>query len=98
MFDSYATGDHDDAAVTIVNQTPTDRRDLQVRVRVYDLQGRVREDRTTSHIDVASGASTRALTLAGVARDSPVFFVRCELRDTVGLLLGDKHLLVVRAA
>ena len=39
VFDSYATGDHREAAVTVVNQTPADRRDLQVRVRVYDRKG-----------------------------------------------------------
>ena len=45
VFDSYATGDHSQANVTLVNQTPNDRSDLQVRVRVYDLAGRMREDR-----------------------------------------------------
>ena len=89
VFDSYATGDHDEAAVTVVNQTPGDRRDLRVRVRVYDLQGRVREDRTAQHIDVAAGTAAKALTLPRVARDSPVFFVRCELRDAAGALLGE---------
>ena len=40
--------------VTVVNQTPADRSGLRVRVRVYDLQGRVREDeRRRRHIDVA---------------------------------------------
>ena len=89
VFDSYATGDHDEAAVTVVNQTPGDRQDLQVRVRVYDLQGRVREDRTAQHIDVASGTAASAVTLPRVARDSPVFFVRCELRDADGGVVGE---------
>jgi exo-1,4-beta-D-glucosaminidase len=89
VFDSYATGDHDEAVVSVVNQTPADRRDLRVRVRVYDLRGRLREDRTAQHIDVTSGGSTHALTLPRVARDSPVFFVRTELRDVAGTLIGE---------
>ena len=30
---------------------------LRVRVRVYDLQGRVRDDRTADRVDVASGGA-----------------------------------------
>ncbi|AFM17640.1 beta-galactosidase/beta-glucuronidase [Mycolicibacterium chubuense NBB4] len=89
VFDSYATGNHDHATVAVVNQTPADRRDLQVRVRVYDVQGRLRDDRTAAHVDVASGGTAPALTLPRVATDSPVFFVRCEVRDGAGTLLGD---------
>ena len=38
VFDSYATGDHTLAKVTVVNQTPSDQQNLRVRVRVYDLR------------------------------------------------------------
>src|SRR6185503_1222498 len=54
VFDSYATGNHDHANITVVNQTPSDHRDLAVRMRVYDLQGRVRDDRSAGDVDVAS--------------------------------------------
>jgi exo-1,4-beta-D-glucosaminidase len=89
VFDSYATGDHSRAAVTVVNQTPADERDLTVRLRVYDLQGRVREDHTATHLDVATGGATPAMSLSRVARDSPVFFVRLELRDAAGALVTE---------
>ena len=84
VFDSYATGDHNLAKVTVVNQTPSDQQNLRVRVRVYDLAGRVREDRAADNLSVGSGGTAAALTLPRVAQDSRVFFVRCELFDEAG--------------
>lgn len=89
VFDSYATGDHDTANITVVNQTPNQQQGLRVRVRVYDLAGRVRDDRTADNISVASGGAVRALTLPRVAWDSRVFFVRCELFDDAGNVVGE---------
>ena len=84
VFDSYATGNHAQAHVTVVNQTPSEQQNLRVRVRVYDLQGRVREERVADNLNVASGGVVQALTLPRVAQDSRVFFVRCELFDSAG--------------
>jgi exo-1,4-beta-D-glucosaminidase len=84
VFDSYATGAHDEAKITVVNQTPSDQRNLRARVRVYDLQGRVRDD-----LSVTSGGAVQALTLPRVAWDSPVFFVRCQLLDNAGKVVAD---------
>jgi exo-1,4-beta-D-glucosaminidase len=89
VFDSYATGDHTQAHVTLVNQTPNDRSDVRVRVRVYDLQGRLREDRVADNLSVPSSGSVEAMTLPRVARDSSVFFVRCELVDSAGTVLAE---------
>ncbi len=89
VFDSYATGDHTQAHVTLVNQTPNDRSDLRVRLRVYDLAGRMREDRVADNLSVPSGGSVDAMTLPKVARDSSVFFVRCELVDKSGTVIGE---------
>jgi exo-1,4-beta-D-glucosaminidase len=83
-FDSYATGDHSQANVTVVNQTPSTATDLKVRVRVYDLQGRVRDDRTSPELTVPSGDAAPAMTLPRTVWDSRVFFVRCELLDADG--------------
>jgi exo-1,4-beta-D-glucosaminidase len=88
VFDSYATGDHSQADISVVNQTSADVTGLRARVRVYDLQGRVREDRTAPAVDVRSGDARTVLTLPRVARDSPVFFVRCELLGTDGAVLA----------
>ena len=89
VFDSYATGDRKQAKVSVVNQTGEVHEDLRVRVRIYDLGGRLRDDRTADGIDVASGGAVAALTLPPGPPDSPVFFVRCELLDPGGSLLAD---------
>ncbi|MGV9802702.1 glycosyl hydrolase 2 galactose-binding domain-containing protein [Mycobacterium sp. NPDC003449] len=89
VFDAYATGDHDTANVTVVNQSPEERSGLRVRVRTYDLNGRMRDDRTSRAVTVPSGGVAAALTLPREARDSQVFFVRCELLDADGGVVTD---------
>ncbi len=89
VFDSYATGDHSQAKVTVVNQSPEARSGLRVRVRTYDLAGKVRADRSTDDIDVGAGSATAAMTLPPGPPDSPVFFVRCELLDGDGATVAD---------
>ncbi|WP_242453620.1 sugar-binding domain-containing protein [Mycolicibacterium sp. P9-64] len=89
VFDSYATGNHSQASVSVVNQTPSEAADLRVRVRVYDLQGRVRDDETSPALTVPSGSATPAITLPREARDSPVFFVRCELLGSDGHVVSE---------
>ena len=84
VFDAYATGNHDEANVSVVNQSADDAHNLQARVRVYDVAGNMRYDRVANHVDVASGATAPALVLPRIARDSGVFFVRCELFDQSG--------------
>jgi exo-1,4-beta-D-glucosaminidase len=84
VFDSYATGDHRQGTITVVNQGPEDQSGLRVRVRTYDLSGTVRSDRSADGITVASGGAATALTLPPGPADSPVFFVRCELLDARG--------------
>jgi len=79
VFDSYATGNHRQAHVTVVNQSPDAKQDLKVRVRTYDLTGKVRDDRAAEGIDIASGSTAAAMTLPPGPSDSRVFFVRCQL-------------------
>lgn len=89
VFDAYATGDHRQAKVSVVNQSTADRSDLRVRVRLYDLSGKVRFDQSADSIDVDSGGAAQAMTLPPGPPDSPVFFVRCELLDKTGAALAD---------
>jgi exo-1,4-beta-D-glucosaminidase len=89
VFDSYATGDHDQANITVVNQTPRDQTGLTVRVRVYDLKGRVRDDRSAGNVNVTHGGAAPALTLPRLARDSSVFFVRAQLLDWSGKAVSE---------
>ena len=89
VFDSYATGDRTEANVSIVNQGPSDVSGLRARVRVYDLQGRERTELLSDPADIRSDSATTVLTLPRVARDSRVFFVRCELLDPSGRVIGE---------
>jgi exo-1,4-beta-D-glucosaminidase len=89
VFDSYATGNHDHANITVVNQTPREQTGLTVRVRAYDLQGRVRDDRSAGNIEVAPRGTAQALTLPRLARDSSVLFVRAQLLDRAGKVVSE---------
>lgn len=89
VFDAYATGDHSRADLTVVNQSATAASDLTARVRVYDLWGRVRDDRTVGDIAIGPGDARTVLTLPRVARDSPVFFVRAELVGADGAVVSE---------
>ncbi|AQT82798.1 glycoside hydrolase [Mycolicibacterium litorale] len=89
VFDSYATGNHRQARVTVVNQSPNAKQNLRVRVRTYDLKGNLRDDRAADDIAVDSGAAVQAMTLPPGPPDSPVFFVRCELLDASGTVVAD---------
>jgi exo-1,4-beta-D-glucosaminidase len=89
VFDSYATGDHSQAKVTVVNQTPTEQQGLRVRVRVYDIQGKVLDDRDAANIRIASGGAVQAMTLPRFPTSSPVYFVRCQLSDISGKVLAE---------
>ncbi len=87
VFDSYAAGDHSKATITVVNQTPVQQKNLRVRLRVYDLQGKLREDRHAESLQVDSGGAVQAMTLPRFPDSSPVFFVRCQLLDVHGKTL-----------
>ncbi|MGC1618841.1 MAG: hypothetical protein WA765_10170, partial [Candidatus Acidiferrum sp.] len=89
VFDSYATGDHSEAKITVVNQTPRQQKNLRVRVRVYDLEGKLREDRHAENIVVDPGRAVQAMTLPRFPDSSAVFFVRCQLLDAKEKVLSE---------
>jgi exo-1,4-beta-D-glucosaminidase len=89
VFDAYATGDHSQAKVIVFNQTPGDVRGLRARVRVYDLNGKVLDDRSADGIQVPFNGASQLLTLPRYPQSTPVFFVRCQLFDNTGKLLVD---------
>jgi exo-1,4-beta-D-glucosaminidase len=89
VFDSYATGNHSSAKITVVNQSQSDQRNLRVRVRVYDLQGNVRADRSADNIFVSSGGALQVMTLPAGLAGSSVYFVRCQLIDGSGKPIAD---------
>ena len=89
VFNAYATGDHSEAKIIVFNQTPADVHDLRVRMRVYDLNGKIADDRTAYGIQVPFNDATQVMTLPRYPHSSPVFFVRCQLFDGLGKLLVD---------
>ena len=89
VFDSYAGGDRRQGRVTVVNQGSNAAQDLRVRVRTYDIAGRLRDSRGAEGIDVISGGATAALTLPSGPTDSRVFFVRCQLLDRDGAVITE---------
>ncbi len=89
VFDAYATGDHSQAKITVFNQTPVDVQGLRVRVRVYDLNGKILDDRSADTIQVPFNGTSQVLALPRYSGSSPVFFVRCQLSDSAGKLLVD---------
>jgi exo-1,4-beta-D-glucosaminidase len=89
VFDSYATGDNSQAKIIVFNQTPNDVQGLSVRVRIYDLDGKVRDDRSANDISVPFNGTNQVMSLPRYPESTPVFFVRCQLFDKNGKLVVD---------
>ena len=89
VFDSYATGDHSQAKITVVNQTPMQQNNVRVRIRVYDLQGKLRDDRHAENLQVDPGGAVHAMSLPRFPDTTDVFFVRCQLLDAKGKILTE---------
>lgn len=89
VFDAYARGDHNQARVMVFNQSPADVAGLRARVRVYDLDGKVVDERSAADIKVPFNGALQVLTLPRYPQSTPVFFVRCQLLDQNGKLLVD---------
>jgi exo-1,4-beta-D-glucosaminidase len=65
------------------------QKNLRVRVRVYDLQSKLREDRHAENLQVEPGGAVQAMTLPRFPDSSDVFFVRCQLLRSDGKLLAE---------
>jgi len=89
VFDSYATGDNSQARIIVFNQTPDDVHGLRVRIRVYDLDGNIRDDRSANDISVPFNGTNQVMLLPRYPESSPVFFIRCQLFDESGKLVVD---------
>jgi len=89
VFDSYATGDNSQAKIIVFNQTPGDVNGLSVRVRVYDLDGNLRDNRSVNDISISFNGIKQVMLLPKYPESSQVFFVRCQLFDKSGKLVVD---------
>jgi len=84
VFDSYATGDNSQARIIVFNQTPEDVHGISVRIRVYDIDGKVCDDRSANDLSVSFNGINQVMLLPRYPESSQVFFVRCQLFDETG--------------
>jgi beta-mannosidase len=73
--------------VMVINNPPQPLDGLQARVRVFNLDGTLKYDRTTP-VTAAPSAATDAGAIDFPADLSPVHFVEVELRDAPGRLVS----------
>jgi len=89
VYDYYATGDRQSARIYVSNQTLAPRRGLTVSVRFYHSDGTVKFTKEARDVQIAAATAAPVLTIPRVAGLSPVFFVRCQLRNGSGAVLAD---------
>ncbi len=89
VFDYYATGNHQKANIRVTNQTMKNQNDLRARVRIYDLDGKVRYDRTVKNIAVKAQDVTLILKMPRLQNLTSTYFIRCELFDSNGKQITD---------
>ena len=89
VFDYYATHGHKQANISITNQTTAEQHGLRVRVRIYDLMGKVRYDRQALNQSVEAQGVTVAFAMPRVKNLTLTYFVRCELFDSAGTKVTD---------
>jgi exo-1,4-beta-D-glucosaminidase len=89
VWDYYATGDGSKGHVFAVNEKQDPLNNVNIRVRVYDLDGTQKHVAETKNLTVPANSSTDALTVEQVAGLSPVYFVRAEMTDASGNALAE---------
>ena len=81
VWDYYATGDRSKAHVYVANHADQAQQDLSASVTFYDLSGKQIYTAQSEKLNVAAQGSVDAMTVARPKVQSPVYFVRCQLRD-----------------
>jgi exo-1,4-beta-D-glucosaminidase len=89
VWDYYATGDRNTAHVYAVNQQLDKLNNVSVSVRFYNLDGKQMYSSETKNLSIPPSASVEALTVGRIPGLSAVYFVRCEMQDAAGKLLGE---------
>jgi len=79
---------YDDQSVAVVNDTYVERNNMNVRARVYSLEGKVLADKEES-VDVPADAAVKAFDLPKPEGLTTTFFVRLDLRDARGRAVSD---------
>jgi len=89
VFDYYSAKPHRSARIRIVNRSLLAQAGLQVRVRIYDLEGNVRYDKQVANQSVQPQGVATALMMPRPPHITPTYFVRCELLDVAGRKIVD---------
>ena len=75
---------YDDRGLVLVNHTPKDERDLQVRVRVRNLDGSVRYENRWEGLGTARNSAREFAALPVVSGLSPTYFIELVLTSSDG--------------
>ncbi|MGH8182986.1 MAG: glycosyl hydrolase 2 galactose-binding domain-containing protein [Rhodanobacteraceae bacterium] len=70
---------YDDRAVMAINHTLQPAQDLDARIRVHDLDGKLRYSRELTHINLPANHATRVATIPALTDLSGTYFVELEL-------------------
>ena len=89
VWDYYASGDRKTADVYLVNLTQEPKDHLNVSVELYNMDGTRKFFNEVKDLHIASGTSREAMTMARDNSLSPVFFVRCLVKDATGSILAE---------
>ncbi|MBS0381961.1 MAG: glycoside hydrolase family 2, partial [Proteobacteria bacterium] len=75
---------YDDQGIVLVNHTLEDARDLQVRIRVRNLDGSVRYEERIPGVEIAPNSAREVTALPVASGLSPTYFVELELASNHG--------------
>jgi exo-1,4-beta-D-glucosaminidase len=89
VWDYYATGDRSTAKIYVVNQTDQPREHATVSVAYYALDGTRKYFNEAKEVNVAPHTSAEAMTIPRIKDLGPVYFVKCNLRDSAGKSVVD---------
>lgn len=89
VWDYYATGDRSRAHIYVANHTDKALQNLAISVSFYGLDGKREyvQDARVQNVDAQSAADVTTVPRVLIA--SPVYFVRCQLRDETNHLVAD---------
>ncbi|HEY9110233.1 MAG TPA: sugar-binding domain-containing protein [Rhodanobacteraceae bacterium] len=75
---------YDDRAIVLVNHTLADARALRARVRVRNLDGSVRYDKSFAGLDLSGNRTLSVTKLPAISGLSPAYFVELDLASNDG--------------
>jgi exo-1,4-beta-D-glucosaminidase len=90
VYDYYAEGDRSKANIFVCNQTLKTYQGYKVRIRYFNLDNTLMFDSKDITIDSINPLSTQtALTIGRIQGLTPVWFIKCELKDNEGKVVTE---------